>query len=253
MHSRYLFFFLLAGWSCHPVARIEKVESNVYALAPGENAMVDSTMLKKIQPYKDSLDADMNVVLAESAASMEKGLPESVLGNFFSDICLSEANKMYHPSDNHPVDFAFFNNGGLRSSLPKGAIRKRDVYELMPFENELIVLTLHGASVQKIFNFIASKGGVPVAGLRMNIQNNKPANPMIHGMAFDSTRAYKVLTSDYLANGGDQCFFLEEATNREYTGQKIRDVLLTYLQAQGRAGTTVSSRLDQRITVNHVK
>jgi len=210
-------------------------------------------MLKKIQPYKDSLDADMDVALAESAEALEKGQPESKLGNFVSDVCLLQANEIYRPDDGHAADFAFFNNGGLRNSLPRGVIRKRDVFELMPFENELIILTLNGATVQKIFNFIASKGGVPVAGLRMDIQNNKPVNPIIQKAAFDSTRLYKVVTSDYLANGGDQCFFLEEAVRRDYTGLKVRDALIGYITGKGQRKEVIHGVLDRRITVSHAK
>ena len=249
--ARFLFFS--ACLSCAAPAKVQKVETKGYGIAPGESAMVDSVMLKKIAPYKDSVDADMNVELAISSMAMEKGQPESLLGNFVSDVCLDTVRNIYHPDDQHNVDFAFYNNGGLRNSLPRGKITRRDVFELMPFENELVILTLDGATVQKIFNFIASKGGVPVSGLRMRIQNNKPADPMINGAVFDSARQYKVVTSDYLANGGDQCFFLADAVRREATGLKVREALLGYMTVMGQRKQPVSSRLDRRISVSDAK
>ena len=240
-------------FACHTPATIEKTETHEYKIQPGDAAQVDSVFLKKIRPYKDSIDADLDVLLAYSAEALEKGQPESTLGNFVSDACLLAARAVYHPADQHGIDFAFLNNGGLRNSLPRGKIRKYDVYELMPFENELVILTLHGASVQKIFNFIAAKGGVPVAGLRMTIQDSKPANVLIDGAAFDSSRVYKVVTSDYLANGGDQCFFLDEAIQREYAGLKVRDVLLDNLAAMGHRDEVLRGHLDKRITVSNGK
>jgi 2',3'-cyclic-nucleotide 2'-phosphodiesterase (5'-nucleotidase family) len=142
-------FFFPLGFQ--PAARLPKCKSGDDRLwhFTRESTWVDSVMLKKIRPYKDSVDADMNVELATSADVMEKGQPESTLGNFVSDVCLDTVRGLYHPEDKHPVDFAFFNNGGLRNSLPRGLLRKRDVYELMPFENELVILTLNGATVQK--------------------------------------------------------------------------------------------------------
>ena len=56
----------------------------------------------------------MNVVLAESEFALERGNPESRLGNFVSDACMIEAAKIFYPADGRQADFAFFNNGGLR-------------------------------------------------------------------------------------------------------------------------------------------
>ena len=46
------------------------------------------------------------------------------------------------PSNNHHIDFCLLNNGGLRTSLPQGNITRRKIFELMPFENELVVVTI---------------------------------------------------------------------------------------------------------------
>jgi len=251
-YALYLIFITLSV-SCQPPAKVQKVETFEYKISPKDYSMVDSVLIKKIQPYKDSLDADMNQVLIKSVTVMEKGQPESKLGNLFADVCLYEANEKYKPEDRHAADFAFFNNGGLRNSLPKGPVTKGNVYELMPFENELVILTLNGATVKKIFNFIASKGGVPVSGLRMGIQNNTPVNMYINEMPFDSSHTYKMVTSDYLANGGDQCFFLQDAVKNENIGLKVRDALIGYMTEKSKRNETLDSDLDKRIIVIHAK
>jgi hypothetical protein len=66
-------------------------------------------------------------------------------------------------------------------------------------------------------------------------------------MPFDSTRSYNVVTSDYLANGGDQYFFLTEA-RKESLNLKIRDVVISYVEQQHRKGNTITARLDNRIS-----
>jgi 2',3'-cyclic-nucleotide 2'-phosphodiesterase (5'-nucleotidase family) len=250
----FLLFLFIFQLSCSPPpAKVQKVEMQEYNLSGKEYSDEDSLVLLLVKPYKDTLDADMNLVLIRSDQVLDKGQPESRLGNMFSDICLAVTNEQYHPADGKLADFAFFNNGGLRNSLPKGDVTKGNIFELMPFENELIILTLNGATVKKIFNFIASKGGVPVSGLRMGIQNGMPVNMTIDGIPFDSSKVYKMVTSDYLANGGDECFFLQDAVKSETLHLKIRDALIDFLKLKGSRHELLHSDLDKRIMVLHAK
>ena len=80
-------------------------------------------------------------VLAESAQPLEKKQPEGKLGDFVADACLQESCAL-----TGVIDLALFNHGGLRRSLPMGCNNVGDVYELMPFDNELVVITLRGAN-----------------------------------------------------------------------------------------------------------
>ena len=177
----------------------------------------------------------MNTILAESEMALEKGTPESTLGDFVSDACLSEANKIYYPADGKPADFIFLNNGGLRKSLPKGNVTLGDVFELMPFENQLVVLTINGKLVKKIFNFIASKDGAPVSGVRFQIKDHEAVNITINSEPLDSTKTYKAITSDYLANGGDSYDFLVDI-KQESTNLKVRDAISQNLTQLGKQG-----------------
>ena len=236
---------LVAG--CTPKARLMKIESRNYRLEKS-NSDVDSAAYYKILPYQKSLTADMGKVLAYSEQSLEKGLPEGLLGNFVADACLLIANRLYIPGDGQKIDFLFLNNGGLRSSLPKGNITKGNVFELMPFENELVVLKLNGRVVKNIFNFIASKEGAPVAGLRFTIKDKEAFNIIINNEEFDSTKTYKVATSDYLANGGDQFFFLANVKERESINLKVRDAIMHYLSQKSITQEHIVVKLDQRIS-----
>ncbi len=249
MYSKFfivaLFPLLSAGCGTH--ARITKVETKNYQLAKSGSSDVDSLLYYKILPYKKSLDADMSAVLAFSEQALEKGTPESLLGDFVSDACLSVANKAYYPSDEKPIDFIFLNNGGLRNSLPKGNITKGNVFELMPFENELVVLKLNGTVVKKIFNFIAAKDGAPVAGVKFRIKDKEAVNIEISNQPFDSTKTYKAVTSDYLAGGGDQYFFLAEIKEKESLNLKVRDAIIQYLKQKSKADEHLVVKSDQRI------
>ncbi len=241
-----LFPLLVAG--CTTKAHITKVETKNYKLESSATTDVDSAVYYKILPYQKSLEADMNVVLGVSEQALEKGQPEGLLGDFAADACLHVFNKTYYPSDSKPADFIFLNNGGLRNSLPKGNITKGNVFELMPFENELVVLKINGGIAKKIFNFIAEKDGAPVSGVRLRIKNKEAVNIFINNEAFDSTKTYKAVTSDYLANGGDQLFFLANIKERESVNLKVRDAIIQYLLEKRKVNESIAVKKDQRIS-----
>jgi 2',3'-cyclic-nucleotide 2'-phosphodiesterase (5'-nucleotidase family) len=241
------FLFLLILISCSETKNFSKVETSEYVLKDTVSLPEDSIIAAHIRPFAEKMESDLGIILVQSSAVLEKGVPESLLGNFVSDLCFHRIQREYEPQDGLLADFAFFNNGGLRKPLPQGKITKRDVYELMPFENELVILTLDGRIVKKLLNFIASMGGAPVSGLRFVIKDKEAIDIIIGGSTFDSTRTYKVVTSDYLANGGDNYSFLSESILRESTSIKIRDAIIQHLYIMGKTEEIVQVSLDGRI------
>lgn len=185
----------------------------------------------------------MNRILAQSAQAMEKGQPESRLGNFVADLCFEQVTG----GDHFKADFCVLNNGGLRSSLPEGAIRLRNVFELMPFDNTLVILDLDGATTVKLLNYIAKLGGVPVANLRMSIMGDVPRDVFIGGRPFDEKNHYRVLTSDYLAGGGDSMEFFKEAGIVVSTGIPVRDAIISFIEESGEKNRVIIANTDGRI------
>lgn len=207
----------------------------------------DPISLQILAPYKSKIDAELNEVIAYADEALEKGLPEGKLNNFVTDLTLIIANKHYKPEDGHLVDLCILNSGGLRSSLPKGAITTSKVFELMPFENKLVVLTLSGKQTLSMLNWIALNGGVPLAGVKMGIQNDKAVDILINGVAFNEEKNYKIVTSDYLAAGGDKYSFFKEPINNEELDILSRDAIIEYMKDETLAGRTLNPQLDKRI------
>ena len=208
----------------------------------------DSGIIKEYLPYKQKLDAQMNEVIGHCAQELTKNyeLPETLLGDFFSDAVLTEGRKI-----DPQIDFAMpSTKGGLRNTLPKGAIHLSDVFELMPFENETVVLKLKGTDVELLLAAIAHTGGQPVAGIRMKIDNEKPADVLINGQPFDPSKTYYVLTSDYVANGGDHINGLQNPLEKKVLGLKIRDALIMYIKENTAQHKIINADLDGRITKN---
>jgi len=240
-----LFPFLAAA--CSQQGKITKTEMKQYAFRDTVNSSIDSVVEKQIQPYREGMAGKMNEVIATSEIALTKGQPESLLGNLFSDACFDMANEIYYTSTYSKADFAFFNNGGLRAELPKGQITRGNIFELMPFENELVVISLTGSQTKKLIDYMASKDGVPVSHLQFGIKEKQPVDVLVNGTPFDSTKNYKAITSDYLANGGDQYFFLTES-KKEYVNLKIRDAMIGYFQGQSKKGNTITAKLDRRVS-----
>ena len=189
----------------------------------------------------------MNAVLVVSELAMFKGTPEGVLGNFITDLTFETGNEYCVKNHIEKVDFCLLNNGGLRTTLPKGDITKGRIFELMPFENELVVMTLTGEKTQGLFNFLARVNGMPIAGAKMGIDNKKPVNILIGGKAFEPSNVYRVLTTDYLAEGGEKMRFFMDPVKRENVGIKLRDAIIEFVAEQGEKGTMLSAQLDGRI------
>jgi len=207
----------------------------------------DAAYVEYYQPYRQQLEAEMGRVVGHTDVALTKpgNAPETRLGNFFADALLTEGKKQYPDAE-----FSFGTKGGLRIELQKGDITVGNLFELMPFENEMVLLELSGESVQQLAEFIAATGGQPVSGLRMKIGDDKATDIMIAGKPLELSRTYKLITYDYLANGGDNSRGLNNPVSRITLGQKVREALITYVSEQTQAGKHINTQLDERIIRN---
>lgn len=212
---------------------------------------VDSTIIDNpdyvqfYAPYKEQLEAEMNRVVGHAAVDLTKpgDAPETLLGNFFADALLAEARKQ-----DPGAAFSFGTKGGLRIELQQGPITIGHLFELMPFENEIVVLELTDEKVRELAQFIATTDGQPVAGIRMDIDGGRATDIRIGGKPLEMGRTYKLVTYDYLANGGDNSRGLNDPVSRSDLGIKVREALIDYVSEQAQAGNDINTQLDGRIT-----
>lgn len=247
-HYLRIFFFCCVIAACKSSGTIHHVDTQQYSFSKAATASADSSLYYYVQPFRTKLDAEMNEVLAYADEALEKNRPEGKLGNFVADACIAQAALKYASAGNKQIDFCFLNNGGLRNALPAGAISMRHVFELMPFENELVVLTVDSSVLIPLFDFMASKDGVPVSNLKLKMKDKKAVDIFIDGQPFDKSKIYKLITSDYLANGGDNLGFLAAVQQREYIGLKVRDAVIKQLEKINSEGKTVKGSIEGRIT-----
>ena len=243
-----LLFFL---WACVETQRPVYVEGGLIPIEESRIGEKDAATDSIISIYRAALEREMNEILAYSAHTMSRGTPEGLLNNFVADLCFEIGQDLYKPDDGHPIDFCLLNYGGLRASLPEGPVTLANVFELMPFENEMIVITLDTEKTLALFDYLAeSPVGMPVSNIKLKITDQEIKEVSIAGEAFDSLRNYKVLTSDYLAGGGDNMTFFLEPIEKQYLGLRIRDAIIKHLRDHHKQGKMIESRLDGRITMN---
>jgi len=227
--------------------KLVKTKTTDIKISVNDSTSGEKSIQQLIQPYKSSMEGEMNEVIGRSAMEMEKAQPEGQLGNFVADLVFQKAMEKYKPQDGKMPDFCLINNGGLRTSLPQGDITKRNAFELMPFENEIVVVTISGEKAKELFDYIATVGGQPVSNIKMGIQNQQPYHIYIGKESFDEKRTYKVVTSDYLAQGGDNMTFFKEPLKLENLQYKIRDAIIDFIWEENLNGKEIKSNLDGRI------
>lgn len=203
----------------------------------------DTLLSRMLAPYRDSVDRSMNEVVGTAAATLEKKQPSSSLGNFMADAVLEMAARQF----NTQVDLSLINYGGVRSlQLAKGAVTRGKVFELMPFDNLLVLQKLSGDQVQQLFDYLADRGGWPIAGASFVIRNKKATDILIGGKPLDKSKTYTLANSDYVANGGDDASFLKPIPQIN-SGYLIRDALLAYIRNLQVQGKPIAENLENRI------
>ena len=242
---KYTFVFIIVVnlIGCKPTSYFKTENSTT----PINSAIANQEQVNDlIKPYKTMLDAEMNEVLVISAEEFpkERGKSETKLGNLVADLSLEVAQELYDKN----LGFCLLNFGGLRTSLPKGEITRGKIFELMPFENELVVVTISDKNFSKLIDYLKESGGQPISSDFMFDFSSRD-NPNSKAL-FDKTKDYeiKILTSDYLANGGDNMNFFLNPIKIEPVGIKLRDAIIKYCVSENKKGKQLTSNLDGRIT-----
>ncbi|MCH2045204.1 MAG: 5'-nucleotidase C-terminal domain-containing protein [Saprospiraceae bacterium] len=206
----------------------------------------DSGITDLINPYKDKVDAEMNQVIGQSTKSLtiNKIVLESTLGNWTADAIQAEARKY----TNTTIDMTVLNRGGLRiPEMPAGDVTKGRIFELMPFDNTLVIIEMSGRELDQLFAHIAANGGWPVSQIKMQINRaGRAANITVGGKKVDPSKTYYIATNDYIANGGDNCTFFKDK-KRVSTGKLLRDILIEHVEELTNDGKKIEAELDGRI------
>jgi 5'-nucleotidase/UDP-sugar diphosphatase len=224
-----------------------------YALV-GEEIPEDPVLVAALQGYADRVDALLSELVGRAAvalSSKDGRSRETPLGDLVADATLWYTRHL-------EVDFAFQNAGGIRTDLPRGEISRKAIYEVLPFDNTVVVLTLKGSDLEEIFHHISrlpeGAGGFPQVSdgvsFTINRATGRCEDIRIQGRPLDPARAYRIATNSYLAAGGDGYRMFLNAVDRYDSSSFLRDVFADYLK---HLGGVIAPAVGRRITVitNH--
>ena len=248
----FLTLFLISSCS-QKVLQLNTIKGK--QLAVTENVVTPDTKAlvagieEYITPYRNRINNDLDSVLAVCPITLDKKAinMQSTLGNLMADVVLQYGSTVFEKRENKHIDICLLNNGGIRAILPKGNVTARNGFEIMPFENSLVVIALKGAQIQELINyFISERSAHPLSGLTFTIKKDKSAdNILIQGKPLILDKLYYVGTNDYLANGGDNMNFFKKGEQTYDLDYKLRNILIDYFKAVD----TVTAKQDNRIIV----
>jgi len=198
----------------------------------------DAEIQKVIAPLAAEIKASFDLPLVQAPVGVFRGRrgEENLLGYWVSDVMRTAAQGIV----DRPVHFAICNAGGLRSNLRPGQLKVADVFEMMPFENELVVIELTGAEViQVVKEGIVRRGGEPCSGVKAVVEGTPESATLTvtweDGSPIDPAAVVNVATSDYLYAGGDSIPTLKKGRRPFTTGLTLRQMLMDQCAALAKA------------------
>ncbi|HEU5165522.1 MAG TPA: 5'-nucleotidase C-terminal domain-containing protein [Chitinophagaceae bacterium] len=207
--------------SCNTSYKAENVQYSSYRIHQYDAGSKSLTTI--VKPYSDSVNKLMNVVIGYNETQLEKKRQGNTLGFFITDAYLEMAKQKIDPK----VDAAFMNSGGIRlPEMSAGAITQGKIFELMPFDNLMVLLKLKGSLLKQYLDTLAANEGVIESGINMQIENKTVEKVMVGGKPLELNADYTIVHSDYVAMNSN----LLKNINRSTNGYLLRDALLDYVK-----------------------
>jgi 2',3'-cyclic-nucleotide 2'-phosphodiesterase (5'-nucleotidase family) len=218
---------------------------------PITDALPDSDSLTAfIEPYRKRVDEILDSTLSYAPYAITKtdGQYNTTAGNLMADIVMQEASPIFKSREGKDVDFVLLNHGGIRSVISPGPVSARTAYQVMPFDNSIVIAELKGKAVRELVSFLIQTGRPhPISGIQIVVgKNNSLQQVNIQGIPFDENRRYYVATSSYLTQGGDDMVFFRDAESFTETDYYIRNAMIDYFKKTD----TLKPEVDDRFIKN---
>ena len=240
----FITFFSIQSCENNYVLQGNRIEVN-------NNVKSDKEIVEFITPYKNKVDSKMDSILAYSPTNYDKknGLLNTAIGNMMADVALKLSNPVYKARKNRDIDFVLLNHGGIRASISKGDITTRTAYNVMPFENSMVVCELDGETVEELINCLKlSKKAHPISGINIVLDNSyNLIEAKINDKEISKNKIYSVATTDYLLNGGDKMDFFKKSKENTILDYKLRNILIDYFKQID----TLSFQTDNRFIIRN--
>ncbi len=188
-------------------------------------------------------EVGMDEIIGEASMNITKfGMgTQNLIGNLVCEAMI----------DYTEADFAFMNLGGIRDEILSGPIAYREVFNVMPFDNQIALIEVDGIFLKEIIEtrVSGSRHGLRTAGIKVVINRkrdnfNRVSELYIGGEPWQPDKIYKVTTSDFLLQGNAGLALLTKVPESQITRYEngLRDVIVEYI----RTNSPVSAVIDDR-------
>jgi 2',3'-cyclic-nucleotide 2'-phosphodiesterase (5'-nucleotidase family) len=187
----------------------------------------DTAVARVVETYVNRTAPLSNRVIATLALPLERRGDQYALGNLIADAYRAAAH----------TDVAIVNNGGIRADLPAGKVTWGELFEVVPFQNFVVRLTVTGAVLRAALEHAVgtAEARAHVSGLHVRVAPANPAGQRVvavtlaDGRPLLDTATYTLAVPDFIAAGGSGYAMLRvPAAN---TGVVDIDALVQYLKA----------------------
>jgi 5'-nucleotidase len=210
---------------------------------PKADAM--TSLINRYKTLVEPIAARVLGTIASDVTRTTNAAGESQLGDLIADAQLADDSTVWNGQQ--PV-VAFMNPGGIRADLtresspygePVGAVTFDEAFTVQPFNNYLVSMTLTG---QDIYDLLtqqvtgANAGRAKVlqvsAGFTYQLGATGPVDGsvLLQGQPIDKAASYRIVTNNFLADGGDGFPAFTRGTDRYFGGLDI-DAFADHLEA----------------------
>lgn len=247
---RILIFLLgISFFSCQD-PDLQKVKTIGEQVPINKDIESDQDIEDFVKPYRDKIVDDLNSVLSYTPRQMYRSDSpyNSAIANMMADAVIEFAEPIYKKRTDQEIDAVLLNYGGIRSGIDQGDITLRTAYNVMPFENEIVVAELSATEMKALVDYLVkSQGKHPISGLKIQLDENGDLDTYeIQDHQLNDEQTYHVATSDYLASGGDYMGFFKKAENITVLDYKLRNLLVDYFKSKDTINVTSDDRFTQK-------
>jgi 5'-nucleotidase / UDP-sugar diphosphatase len=185
----------------------------------------NTDILKILNDYTNNLDAKLKEVVTDLPKDLGVKTiraSECELGNLAADVAREYAG----------TDVAFISAASIRAGLPQGPVTVKNIYDAFPCDHTLVSYELTGRELYKLLCEGAGKIGAPgymhVAGMTLGLFENKAYEVTVKGLDISADATYTIVTTDYVAAGGDGYSVFQDKTPLVYTGTTLREAVELY-------------------------
>ena len=192
---------------------------------------------QELAPIAKKVDDIMGQPVGSSTVGItrDKFTPESTAGNIVTDAMIDATG----------ADIAFLNTGAMKKAIDKGEIKFGDVFNLLPYDNQIVTVDMTGSQIMTVLEESAGnaetipvKGSTNIiqfAGLRATFDPSQPvgyrvSNVTVGGQPIESGKTYSVASIDYLVSDSNEFPGMHAATNKQVTEFELRDTLHKFIQ-----------------------